>query len=323
MKKIFLLLVSVVLLGCSSDSDSNDNPETACGTATITNVSQNFETLTVSWQSQGNFNYFEIGYDASGNLNGQVNSNTTFNYSFTSTNNSIATEVLDAESINFFVQENETFSFYIRAQCVNGQFTDWQGPFVLQLNEVCSKPENLNVFGDELDWEFNSFSINASYFQVEYGLQGFSTGTGTQITTNDEYVVGLAMEQGNIYDFYVRAFCENNVGWSDWAGPVSYFADQDYNLCNPPSNVQYFIEYITGSSAGVRFEWDYNGETQFEHVLVSNNGNPDNGTISSSDTFGWPVYTGLSTFADYDFYVRGVCNDGTRTVWVGPLNVNP
>jgi hypothetical protein len=225
--------------------------------------------------------------------------------------------------LNSLAQNNQTISFYIRAQCVNGQFTNWEGPFVLQLDEFCEKPYDLNVFGDELNWEFNSFATSASYFQVEYGLQGFQIGTGTQINTNDEYVNGLAMEQGNVYDFYVRAYCENNIGWSDWAGPASYFAQQDFNLCNPPSNVQYFIEYITGNSAGVRFEWDYNGETQFEHVLVANNGNPNSGTISTSDTFGWPVYTGLSTFLDYDFYVRGVCYDGTRTTWGGPLDVNP
>lgn len=324
MKKITLLLASIFILGCSSDSDSNgDNPDGPCGTVTITNVTQDIETFTISWQSQGSFNYFEIGYDVTGNVGGPIDNNTSFSYSFTSTNTSSDTDVLDAETINFFVQDNETISFYIRAQCANGELTNWQGPFVLDVDSVCIKPENLNVFGDELTWDFSSFTVSPSYFQVEYGLQGFTIGTGTQITTNDEYVEGLVMEQGNVYDFYVRTFCTNNLGFSEWAGPVSYFAEQDFNLCNPPSNVQYFIEYISGSSAGVRFEWDYNGESEFEHVLVGDSADPNSGTISTSDTFGWPVYTGLSTFVDYDFYVRGVCFDGTRTPWVGPLDVNP
>ncbi|MGJ8593925.1 MAG: hypothetical protein ACSHXF_15355 [Aquaticitalea sp.] len=324
MKKLIFFLCSVMFFACSSGDDSNDDTESPCGTVNITDVSQNFETLTVSWQSQGDFNYYEIGYGPTSNLNGEINSDTNFNYLFTTTNSSSATDDVSALELNYYAQENQTLSFYIRAQCANGEFTIWQGPYILQIEEICEKPYNLNVFGDELNWDFSSFSVNASYFQVEYGIQGFSIGNdGTRINSNNEYVDGLMMSEGNVYDFYVRAFCENNLGWSDWAGPVSYFAEQDFNLCNPPSNVQYFIEYRTGNTAGVRFEWDYNGENQFEHVLVSNNGNPNNGSISTSDTFGWPVYTGLSTFSEYDFYVRGVCNGGIRTAWVGPLNVNP
>ncbi|MEY8848239.1 hypothetical protein AB9K26_05460 [Psychroserpens sp. XS_ASV72] len=332
MKKLTLFLISIVLFGCSSSSDSEEEePQGQCGTVTITNVTQNFETLTISWQSQGNFNYFEIGYDATSNISGPINNNNSntnsslpFSNLLTTSNSSSASDEANAEELNFYAQQNETFSFYIRAQCANGQFTNWNGPFILQLDEFCEKPYDLNIFADQLSWSFNGFAItNASYFQVEYGLQGFQLGNGSQSISNDMFVDGFAMEQGNAYDFYVRAFCENNLGWGDWAGPISYFAEQDFNLCNPPSNLQYFVEFISGSSAGVRFEWDYNGETEFEHVLVSNNADPSTGNISTSDTFGWPVYTGLSTFADYDFYVRGVCNDGTRTAWAGPLDVNP
>lgn len=321
MKKLTYFLILTVLFGCSSDSGDSSS---SCGTASITNVSQEFETLTISWQSQGDFNYFEIGFDPTSSLN-QGSSSLSFNNSFTTTNSSMLVEEVSGQQLNFYVQENETLSFYIRGQCTNGSLTNWEGPYVLQLDEFCEKPHDLSVFNAELSWDFNNYNVDASYYQVEYGLQGFVPGTnaGAQFTTNNQYLEGLAMVEGDTYDFYVRAFCQNNLGWSDWSSPISYYAEQDYNLCNPPSNLQYFIEYISGNSAGVRFEWDYNGESEFEYVLVSAGADVNSGTINTIDTFGWPVYTGLSVFSGYDFYVRGVCFDGSRTLWAGPLYVNP
>lgn len=156
---------------------------------------------------------------------------------------------------------------------------------------------------------------------MEYGLQGFQLGSGEQITTNDQSTYDAAMSQGNTYDFYVRANCENNLGWSSWVGPVSSYADQDYNLCTPPSNVLAGIEYnFFGDAVGAVFEWSFNGESNFEYVVVNDGYDPNSGSVNTYSN-GWPFYN-LAQNTNYDFYVRAVCVDGSRTEWVGPKNIN-
>ncbi|MCT4630826.1 hypothetical protein [Winogradskyella sp.] len=316
----FLLAVSafLFLVGCSSDSDGGSGE---CGTITLTNVVQQGNQLVFNYQTQNTFNYYEIGYDVTTNLTGVSNDQLYFNYGFTTTDVSSTTR--EEDFLAFFAEENQTLSFYIRAQCSNGELTKWNGPIVLQIEEYCESPTDLNAFGSGVSWNFDG-NNNASYYQVEYGLHGFNLGEGSQITTSDTSTHDAVMAQGNTYDFYVRAFCENGLGFGNWSGPVSVFADQDYNLCTPPSNVVHEIEYnFFGDPVGVVFRWDFNGESMFEHVLVSDGFDPNNTTsVNTSDGSGWPVYgQGLFQNTPYDFYIRAVCVDGSRTEWVGPKNI--
>ncbi|MBU2940995.1 hypothetical protein KO494_15700 [Lacinutrix sp. C3R15] len=319
MKKGLLLLSCIFLLlqGCSSESENDDS--SACGTVNLISVTQNGNTLNFNYQSQNAFNYYEIGYDQTASVANQGN-NLFFNYSFTTTNASNAS--IDDENLSFFAENNQTLSFYIRAQCTNGDLTDWQGPIVLNVDEFCEKPYDFDVQNGTAFWETYNNQTNASYFQVQYGSQGFQIGNGEVITTNDESTSDAALASGNTYDFYVRSFCTNNLGFSNWEGPVTYYAEYDQNLCNPPSNVTTEVERnASGQAIGAVFRWDYNGESNFEHVVVLNNSTPDSGTIYTSDTGGWPLYN-LSQNTDFDFYIRAVCTDGTRTEWVGPKDIN-
>ncbi|WP_460218340.1 hypothetical protein [Psychroserpens sp. MEBiC05023] len=320
MKKNLLFIgILMLLFGCSSDSDESGE----CGVVTLTGVTQDGSTLIFTYQAQTTFNYYEIGYDQTASINNGGQGELFFNDRFTTTD--MSTTSIDDDDLNFYAENNQTLSFYIRAQCENGDLTSWQGPIVLQVQEYCEKPYDLNASGSGpgFYWDYYYNNGDASYFQVEYGLQGFTLGTGTQITTNDEYTFDAMMAQGNTYDFYVRALCENNLGFSGWAGPVSAYAEEDYNLCSPPSNVLSQIEYnFFGDPVGVLFQWDLNGETSFEHVLVPDGANPDTGSINTSDGSGWPLYNqGIFLNTPYDFYIRAVCIDGSRTEWVGPKNV--
>ncbi|MFD2543635.1 hypothetical protein ACFSSB_14980 [Lacinutrix gracilariae] len=319
MKKLLLLLscVSLVLQGCSSDSNGDDS--STCGTVSLTSVSQNGNTLNFNYQSQNAFNYYEIGYDQTTSVAGQGN-DLFFNYSFTTTNASNAS--IDDENLSFYAENNQTLSFYIRAQCTNGDLTDWQGPIVLSIDDFCEKPYDFSVQNGTAYWSTYYNQTNASYFQLQYGNQGFQIGNGEVITTNDESTSDAALVSGNTYDFYVRSFCTNNLGFSNWEGPVTYYAENDQNLCNAPSNITTEVERNGfGEAIGAVFRWDYNGETNFEHVVVLNNYSPDSGTIYTSDTGGWPLYT-LTQNTNYDFYIRSVCLDGARTEWVGPIDIN-
>lgn len=321
--KLLFLFVLVTIFSCSSDSDeSNDpNPETQeCGTVSLNSVVQNGNTINFDFQSSGTFNYFEVGYENTSNLSNQDPNSEFFyfNNNFITTNSSSDSFV--DESLYYYAENDSSLSFYIRAQCQNGDLTSWFGPIILSLDTFCQEPYSLNVYEDNLNWSYSSNDTNASYFQVEYGLQGFAQGTGTVETTNYSSLNDIPMSQGSTYDFYVRAYCDNNLGFSNWVGPISTYASQDYNLCNLPSNVMHSVEYISGDTAGVKFEWDFNGEDLFECTVVIANGDPNSATITTIDGSGWPVYTGVSIYLNYDFYVRAVCSDGSRTEWLGPYS---
>jgi len=317
-KTLQLLFLFPLLFACSSDSEDSGD----CGSLSLISVQQNGSTLTFNYQAQSQFNYYEIGYDQTAALGGLSNDQLYFNHSFTTTDNT--TTSIQEEGLFFYAENNTTLSFYIRAQCSNGDLTSWQGPIVLQIEEFCQEPYDLSADGPSVYWSYYYNSTEASYFQVEYGLQGFQLGSGTQITTNQESTYDVMVAAGNTYDYYVRAYCDNALGFSEWIGPVSSYADEDFNLCTSPSNILHDIEYnFFGDPVGVVFQWDMNGENSFEHVLVSDGFDPDDAaSVNTSDGSGWPLYSqGLYQNTPYDFYVRAVCLDGSKTEWVSRQNI--
>jgi hypothetical protein len=191
---------------------------------------------------------------------------------------------------------------------------------------LCTKPSNLGLYtlGPEVyfHWDDNNATA-ASYYQFEYGITGFSHGSGTVVTTSSTTSSNVSMAAGNAYQFYVNGYCDAIGGYSDWAGPFSYFSNENHNMCLAPSNVQYTIE-VNGLSqpVGANFTWSHNGESDFEYMIVANGASPSSGNIHSiSFSQGTPTMF-LTQNTDYDFYVRAVCKDGNKTSWVGPKDVN-
>ena len=86
---------------------------------------------------------------------------------------------------------------------------------------TCPKPMNLTASSSNtavtLSWTENG---TATTWDIEYGAQGFTLGTGTMenATTNPFTVNNLTT--GTAYDFYVRANCGSGEE-SEWVGPVT------------------------------------------------------------------------------------------------------
>ncbi|WP_040757618.1 T9SS-dependent choice-of-anchor J family protein [Winogradskyella psychrotolerans] len=68
-----------------------------------------------------------------------------------------------------------------------------------------------------ISWE--NLDLGAT-FDVEYGIEGFSPGTGSiaSTNTNDITITGLDVE--TTYEFYIRTNCDSS-GASDWVGPIN------------------------------------------------------------------------------------------------------
>jgi hypothetical protein len=96
----------------------------------------------------------------------------------------------------------------------------------------CVEPSNVTVTdissgSADLSWTAGS---NETAWELEYGLVGFSQGTGTvlQVTTNPFNLTGL--DSNTEYSFYIRAICGGNPGDDDssWVGPISFITFLDF-----------------------------------------------------------------------------------------------
>lgn len=116
---------------------------------------------------------------------------------------------------------------------------DWTGDMSLDYVRVeqcevapsCLAPtngiaSNITASAAQLDW---TESGSALTWDVEYGLSGFTQGSGTFIngtSNNPEMLSGLT--SASDYEFYVRAVCGGANGSSSWSGPYSFSTLTDY-----------------------------------------------------------------------------------------------
>lgn len=211
----------------------------------------------------------------------------------------------------------------ITAACKKKETTPVEDPQTS--TNACSKPTNLGLYTIaaevNLHWD-DANSPASAYYQFEYGPTGFAHGSGTLVTTSSTSSQKVSMSAGNTYQFYVRGYCDATNGFSDWTGPFSYYSDANHNMNIAPSNIQYSIETNAFSEpVGANFDWDRNGESKFECTVVADGASPASGEITTVNGPATVTFF-LTQNTDYDFYVRAVCLDGTRTSWTGPKNVN-
>lgn len=79
-------------------------------------------------------------------------------------------------------------------------------------------------------------------YQFEYGLRGFTQGTGTVVSTTLPNVSLTNLTASSVYSFYVRTNCGTN-GFSVWAGPISF------NTIFEPANLPYTTSFEDTSVA--------------------------------------------------------------------------
>lgn len=304
MKKIIyvLLLTSVLFFACSKD---DSNTESVCPSIQNFTASQVNNKVSINILSNNQALYYEISIQPTG-------SNDPENGTIYPLNNVTSQKTLN--ELNLYV--SQTYILFVRAICTDGSKSAWSNPKTIVINDFCEIPFNLEVVPSatytSLTWD-NYASI--SYYQVQYGYQGFALGTGTTIQVNSESFDDIPLEANKTYDFYVRAYCNSALGWSEWSQPVSYYSPTMQNLCTAPSNVTFYNE----GSGYRRAQWNMNGESLFEIVVVNPGQNVSLGSPTTISSGSWPVfYVGTGR----DFYVRAICSNGNRTVWSGPWSVN-
>ncbi|MDA9262372.1 fibronectin type III domain-containing protein, partial [bacterium] len=182
----------------------------------------------------------------------------------------------------------------------------------------CFQPQALTAdsitdFSATLRW---GAGCSDTAWSVKLGLQGFDPLTaGTYTHTNVDTLSVITLNDFVDYDFYVRSYC--NLGdTSAWAGPFSF---KTLPTCVPPinqtvSNVTEYtatLKWDSGAGPNPDTAWSIKYDTLGFDPLVSGtyaHVNVDTANVSS-----------LSPNTRYDFYVRGYCNSGDTSAWIGPL----
>ncbi len=91
---------------------------------------------------------------------------------------------------------------------------------------ACNKEEEasckVSSFSPEVNGGIVSIFVSSDggsgIYELEYGSNGFSQGSGTKDTiSNGDQVHNLSP---GIHDFYIRANCDGTE-WSEWVGPKS------------------------------------------------------------------------------------------------------
>ena len=197
---------------------ANGNYQNGEDITTVISPSAGFNSVTVAFntfQLESCCDYLSVydGLDINAPFLGQYNG-TTIPSSFTSNNPSGAL----------------TFRFTSDGS-VTG--SGWDATVICE-SITCPNPSDLqanNITANAVDLSWVVGNSETSW-ELEYGLAGFTQGTGTVLQVSSNPYVLSGLDSGASYEVYVRANCGANPGIDDssWVGPVAFTTLADF--CN-------------------------------------------------------------------------------------------
>ena len=174
---------------------------------------------------------------------------------------------------------------------------------------TCPQPTNLNVLQASLIDAQISWTAGGSetQWEVQYGLQGFTLGTGTTVLVTANPYTMTNLTPNSFYQVYVRAVCTPGDS-SYWTPPVSFntynqgqFIDwdadcptggfQDISSTGTPANLAYLGE--TGIT--LPFSVLYQGQL-ISNATIGNNGGMKLGTMTAQVNLVMEAGNGLYPF---------------------------
>jgi len=189
---------------------------------------------------------------------------------------------------------------------------------------ACKKAEDKNCYMSTPDLTVAdkqvTVSINetAENYDLEYGTQGFTQGSGTTETFSGAAGTYPVTHSFNVttyavYDVYIRKKC-NNGGVGEWV-KKSVNVDGSYSSCQTPVS----LDVNTTSYSHYHLNWYGNGN--FYDVEYGPSGfTIGNGTrirTNNQYTEDEIMHAGVT----YDFYVRANCGGNVFSSWAGPHSV--
>lgn len=154
-----------------------------------------------------------------------------------------------------------------------------------------------------------------SAWQVQYGIEGFAVGSGTQITATDDQLSISGLTASNEYEFYIRTIC-GAESYSSWVGPIN--VGETIGTCPQPTGL---TAVRAASNTVITASWTAVGTATTWEVQYGPAGFAlSSGTIVPAASNSKSI-TGLSATTAYDFYVRSNCSATDDSSWTGPFTV--
>ncbi len=185
---------------------------------------------------------------------------------------------------------------------------------------TCPEPSaltsnNLSLTSTEVGWTENG---GANIWNIEYGVSGFTQGTGTVVigvTTNPYVLTNLTSD--TLYQFYVQADCGAVDGLSSWTGPSSFYTG--YCASIPSSNDG---EGVTNVTIGITDFPSFGDVTYENHTATSVNafqGVETNVSITFAtgftyDTNIWIDFNDNLIFETSEIVFQGVSTNANPTI---------
>jgi hypothetical protein len=94
-------------------------------------------------------------------------------------------------------------------------------PPCLEVSSITIDSSSITFNSAEVSWSDNNATVPANGWEIEYGIAGFTQGSGTSITTTLNPYTLTGLDPDTTYDVYIRALC-SNTEQSGWSGPISF-----------------------------------------------------------------------------------------------------
>ncbi len=147
------------------------------------------------------------------------------------------------------------YAFYVRSNCDANGYSTWSGPKTFSTTVACPAPTALLAYNITTSGARVQYNSMGNLFKIEYGLFGFTQGTGTVITNVTDTAYNLTgLTHSSRYSYYVQQDCDVN-GTSTWAGPYSF-----YTLCDVVSTFP-FSETFVGAVLPPTICWNLYTDT--------------------------------------------------------------
>lgn len=180
-------------------------------------ISLTGNTAEIDWTALNGETSWTVEYGTSGFSQGWGTEEVTTSHPYTITG-------LDPET---------TYDFYITADC-GGSSSEVSEVHSFTTPQLCSDVENLALSNIDFESFLISWNNNSSeFYEIEYGLSGFSQGSGTTVSSITQITHTLSSLLANTeYDIYVRGYCGAANGYSEWSSPISATTLACENGCN-------------------------------------------------------------------------------------------
>ena len=182
----------------------------------------------------------------------------------------------------------------------------WEASVTCVLPPTCPAHNNLlaNNITDqaaELYWQ-NGGGINQSNTILEWGMEGFSLGNGTNISVSENSFQLLNLSPSTTYQFYIQNDCSAD-GASAWVGPHTFTTS-----CAPFQGDSFDDPLVINS---LPYEGQVNTNDCFTNQIGTTG--PDAFyTFTTSNCADFIVFTTCSATSDFDTYIRLLDADGNE-----------